>query len=108
LAQLSIAAYLLGILGTTLYMVLTGWRTATSAWVAEALLLFVMPAVVYQMGFFHYIPELLAEPIMRPKPGPSALAGLRCCSRRNGSLRPWHSCSGGGLPAHQSFFPSNR
>ncbi len=62
LAQLSIAAYLLGILGITLYMVLTGWRTATTTgWVAEALLLFVMPAVIYQMGFFHYIPELLGR-----------------------------------------------
>jgi hypothetical protein len=62
LAQLSIAAYLLGILGVTLYMVLTGWRTATTAdWVPGALLLFVMPAVVYQMGFFHYIPELLGR-----------------------------------------------
>jgi hypothetical protein len=43
-------------------MVVTGWRaTTTSGWVAECLLLFVMPAVVYQMGFFHFIPELLGR-----------------------------------------------
>lgn len=62
LAQFSLAAYLVGILGTAIYMVVTGWRaTTTSGWVAECLLLFVMPAVVYQMGFFHFIPELLGR-----------------------------------------------
>jgi hypothetical protein len=62
LAQLSLAAYLVGILGTALYMVVMGWRAlTTSTWAAEVLLLFVMPAVVYQIGFFHYIPELLGR-----------------------------------------------
>ncbi len=62
LAQFSIAVYLVGILGTAIYMVVTGWRAATtSTWVAECLLLFVMPAVVYQMGFFHFVPELLGR-----------------------------------------------
>ena len=62
LAQVALAAYLVGILGTAIYMVVTGWRTTTtSTWAAECLLLFVMPAVVYQMGFFHFVPELLGR-----------------------------------------------
>ena len=78
LAQFSLAAYLVGILGTAIYMVATDWRTTTtSAWVAECLLLFVMPAVVYQMGFFHFVPELLGRKnhavVARP-------VGARCSS----------------------------